>query len=66
MTHIEQATDEDKAYGIDRWARLFKSTTWEAVMQEWAAERQALTAKNQAMAAEIERLRAQQAEYEKK
>lgn len=25
----EYATDEDKAYGIDYWARLFKSTTWE-------------------------------------
>lgn len=23
------ATEEDKAYGIDYWARLFKSTTWE-------------------------------------
>ena len=29
LTHIELATDEDKAYGIDRWARLFKSNTWE-------------------------------------
>lgn len=25
----EHATEEDKAYGIDYWARLFKSTTWE-------------------------------------
>ena len=31
LTHIELATDEDKAYGIDRWARLFKSTTWEEI-----------------------------------
>ena len=29
LTHIDLATDEDKAYGIDCWARLFKSTTWE-------------------------------------
>lgn len=29
LTHIELATDEDKAYGIDHWAGLFKSTTWE-------------------------------------
>lgn len=29
LTHIELATDEDKAYDIDRWARLFKSTSWE-------------------------------------
>lgn len=25
----EYATEEDKSYGIDYWARLFKSTTWE-------------------------------------
>jgi uncharacterized small protein (DUF1192 family) len=25
----ELATDEDKAYGIDQWAKLFKATTWE-------------------------------------
>lgn len=31
LTHIELATDEDRAYGIDRWARLFKSTTWEEI-----------------------------------
>ena len=31
LTHIELATDEDKAHGIDRWARLFKSTTWEEI-----------------------------------
>ena len=31
LTHIELATDEDKTYGIDRWARLFKSTTWEEI-----------------------------------
>ena len=31
LTHIELATDEDRAYGIDRWAKLFKSTTWEEI-----------------------------------
>lgn len=31
LPHIELATDEDRAYGIDRWARLFKSTTWEKI-----------------------------------
>ena len=25
------ATDEDKAYGIDHWARLFKAKTWEEI-----------------------------------
>ena len=29
LTHIELATNEDKAYGIDHWTSLFKSTTWE-------------------------------------
>lgn len=29
LTHIELATEEDKAYGIDAWARLFKARTWE-------------------------------------
>ncbi len=31
LTHIELATEEDKAYQIDHWARLFKSTTWEEI-----------------------------------
>lgn len=29
LTHIELATEEDKTYGIDAWARLFKARTWE-------------------------------------
>lgn len=29
LNHAEIATDEDKYYKIDRWTRLFKSTTWE-------------------------------------
>lgn len=29
LNHIELATDEDKRFRIDQWARLFKSTTWE-------------------------------------
>jgi predicted transposase/invertase (TIGR01784 family) len=29
LSKIELATDEDKAYGIDQWAKLFKATTWE-------------------------------------
>lgn len=31
LSKIELATEEDKAYGIDRWARLFKATTWEGL-----------------------------------
>ena len=31
LNHIDQATDEDKHYGIDEWARLFKATTWEEI-----------------------------------
>lgn len=29
LSKIELATEEDKAYGIDRWAKLFKAKTWE-------------------------------------
>lgn len=31
LNHIELATDEDKTYGVDLWARLFKATTWEEI-----------------------------------
>ncbi len=29
LNHEELATDEDIAYGIDKWVRLFKAKTWE-------------------------------------
>ena len=29
LRHTEMSTEEDKIYGIDTWARLFKATTWE-------------------------------------
>lgn len=29
LNNAEYATEEDKAYNIDYWARLFKATTWE-------------------------------------
>ena len=29
LNQTNLATDEDKAYGIDYWARLFKVKTWE-------------------------------------
>jgi hypothetical protein len=28
FTHEEAATDEDIAYGIDKWVHLFKAKTW--------------------------------------
>ena len=31
LDQIELATEEDRKYGIDYWARLFKATTWEAI-----------------------------------
>ena len=31
LNQIELATEEDREYGIDHWARLFKATTWEAI-----------------------------------
>ena len=31
LTHIELATDEDKANQLDYWAKLFKATSWEEI-----------------------------------
>lgn len=31
LTHIELASEEDKKYHIDSWARLFKAATWEEI-----------------------------------
>ena len=31
LNNTELATDEDKKYNIDTWARLFKATTWEEI-----------------------------------
>lgn len=31
LTQIELATEEDKKYGIDLWARILKATTWEEI-----------------------------------
>lgn len=33
LKHIELATEEDKAYQIDYWARLFKATTWKELRE---------------------------------
>ena len=32
LTHIDLATEEDKHFQIDAWARLFKAKTWEEVL----------------------------------
>ena len=31
LTSVELATDEDKRYGIDLWAQMFKCRTWEEI-----------------------------------
>ncbi len=31
LSHIDLATDEDKRYQIDYWAKLFKAATWEEI-----------------------------------
>lgn len=31
LNHSNLATDEDKAYYLDKWAELFKATTWEEI-----------------------------------
>ena len=41
LSQIKLATDEDKAWGIDHWARLFKASTWE--------ELKMISEKNEAM-----------------
>ena len=33
LNKTELATEEDKAYGIDYWARLFKAQTWEELKE---------------------------------
>lgn len=32
LGHIELATESDKAYGIDKWAALFRSISWEEIL----------------------------------
>ena len=39
LNKIKYATEEDKTYGIDYWAKLFKATTWEEL--KFLAEKQA-------------------------
>ena len=39
LNKIKYATEEDKTYGIDYWAKLFKATTWEEL--KLLAEKQA-------------------------
>ncbi len=31
LSQTDLATAEDKSYGIDKWAKLFKATTWEEI-----------------------------------
>ena len=31
LTHINMATEEDKLYGVDKWAAFFKADTWEEI-----------------------------------
>ena len=33
LNQIELATEEDRKYGIDHWAQLFKADTWEAIKE---------------------------------
>lgn len=32
LGHVELATESDKAYGIDKWAALFRSISWEEIL----------------------------------
>ena len=33
LNQIELATEEDRKYGIDHWAQLFKADTWKAIKE---------------------------------
>lgn len=48
LTQIENATEEDKHYRIDYWARLFKATTWEEV-QKMAKENEYIKEASEAL-----------------
>ena len=39
LSRIDLATDEDKSYHIDYWAKLFKATTWEEINEKVIAEK---------------------------
>lgn len=69
LNQIDKATEEDRKYGIDRWAQLFKATTWEAIKtmakEELQAKDDALQAKEdelKSLTEEIARLKALLAE----
>ena len=32
LNHTDIATEEDKLYGVDIWAKLFRATTWEEII----------------------------------
>lgn len=48
LTQIENATEEDKHYRIDYWARLFKAATWEEV-QKMAKENEYIKEASEAL-----------------
>ena len=39
LSRIDLATDEDKSYHIDYWAKLFKATTWGEINEKVIAEK---------------------------
>lgn len=48
LTQIKNATEEDKRYRIDYWARLFKATTWKEV-QKMAKENEYIAEASKAL-----------------
>ena len=56
LSCINLATEEDRAYGIDYWAAMFKAKTWEEVKK--LAKQISLEKEKAVQELEIERLKA--------
>ena len=46
LTHTDLATEEDRRYHIDKWAALFKATTWEEIKMHAQKDEYILEASN--------------------
>lgn len=59
LSRIDLATDEDRKFHIDKWARLFKTTTWEEIKMIAANDDALYEAQIRQLRSEIARLKGQ-------